>query len=887
MRTEPRATYRLQFTPEFGFDAAARVVPYLARLGVSHVYASPYLQAAKGSTHGYDVVDPTRVNDELGGAEAHARFCAALEAAGLAQMIDLVPNHMAITGGANPWWWDVLENGSSSPYATYFDVDWLDSSETRWNDKVLLPVLGDHYGRALERGELKLTHAHPGMVALVYFDHTFPLDPNSFEDLLEAAARRCGSELLRFLGESCGRLPQPTIKDRFDVDVRHRDKLVLQGLLARACAEEPGAAEAIDAEIAYINAHADLLDRLLQRQNYRLAYWRTARMDLGYRRFFDINDMAGLRAEDETVFRATHELPLKWVREGSVHGLRIDHCDGLRNPRHYFERLREAAPDAWIVAEKILEPGERLPDDWPIAGTSGYDFLNILGGLFIDPQAEAALTDCYAAFIGERHDFGGMVRDCKRQVLAELLGSDLRRLTALFQEICELNPRYRDFTRDELHAVLLEVAACFPVYRSYVRVTDRALSEDDVKHIEAAIETAREHRPELDGQALDFMKELLLLRVQGAAASELAIRFQQLTGPAMAKGLEDTAFYRYHRLIALNEVGGDPARFGVTLEQFHAECAYNQQRHPQTMLASSTHDTKRSEDVRARLAVLTELPGEWATAVVQWSGMAARHWGDGERDANAEYLLFQTLVGAWPISVERMQAFIQKAAREAKQQTAWTQVNEAYEARLAAFVEAMMADAALMEAIGAFAGRLIEAGRVNSLAATLLKLTAPGVPDIYQGTELWDLSLVDPDNRRPVDYAAREAALERAERLSVEQALEQLEQGLPKLWLIARTLALRARRPQDFGLLAAYAPLHGEGERAEHLTGFLRGDGVAVLARRFTLRLAQRGGWGETRFTLPEGRWRNVLTDEGFAGGELAVGSLMARFPVALLEQEA
>lgn len=882
MQPERIATCRLQLHPGFTLDDAARVVPYLNRLGVSHLYLSPILQAVHGSTHGYDVVDPSRVNDELGGEAALQRLCAALEQAGMGMVLDIVPNHMAVAGDQNPWWWDVLENGPSSPFAMYFDVDW-ESSEERWPNKVLLPVLGDHYGRILEAGEIRLQYAD-GLFELAYGEHRFPLDPSSLKDLLYRAYRATRIELLGFLAESCARLPQPQLTARDSVARRHRDQDVIRQLLDDTTRQDPATAEALRAEVEAINADPDALDALIEKQNYRLAWWRTAGRDLGYRRFFDINDLAGLRQEQEDVFQAVHALPIRWVREGSVQGLRVDHPDGMRDPGEYFRRLAHSCPGTWIVAEKILEPGEALPGDWPIAGTTGYDFLNLVQGLFVDPAGEPPLTRLFEAISDEEADYPGLVYESKRQVLKDLLGSELNRLSALFVDICEHHRRHRDYTRHELYLALLEVAACFPVYRSYVTPRENGVSEADIGFVETAIERAGEHRAELDSELLQFLRDLLLLRIPGDRESELALRFQQLTGPAMAKGVEDTALYRFHRLTALNEVGGDPDCFGVSVDTFHQACTRARARHPEAMLATSTHDTKRSEDVRARLVLLSEIPDTWAQSVHRWMRHNARHRRGEWPDPASEHLYYQALVGAWPIDAERMTAYMEKALREAKQHTSWTHPQEDYEQAWREFVTGTLEDPDFRGALESFLQPLIAGGRTNSLAQTLIKLTAPGIPDLYQGSELWDLSLVDPDNRRPVDFDARARLLEELPHLSPAQIRERADEGLPKLWVVHQALALRRRHPEWFRPDAAYTPLQATGERAGHAVAYLRGDGALVLVPRLVLGLA--GDWRDTRLGLPPGVWHNRLSGETLEGGDRSVAAILDALPVALLERE-
>jgi (1->4)-alpha-D-glucan 1-alpha-D-glucosylmutase len=882
MNPEPIATYRVQLRPGFGFDQAADLVPYLADLGVSHLYASPYLQAAAGSAHGYDVVDPSRVNEELGGAGAHARLCETLKAAGLGQMVDMAPNHMAISGRQNPWWWDVLENGPSSRYADYFDVDWA-ASEERWPNKVLLPVLGDHYGRILEEGGLRLSH-EGGAFMLHYEDQVFPLDPSSLAGVLSGAAESCGSETLAFLAESHARLPRPAVAARPAAACRHRDKTVLSNLLARLCRETPEAAAAITAEVDRLNRHPDAVDSLIDQQNYRLAFWRTANRDLGYRRFFDIKDLAGLRVEDIEVFRAAHALPMAWFQKGWVQGFRIDHPDGLRDPAEYFRRLNEACPGAWIVAEKILESDEKLPSDWPVAGTTGYDFLNRLGGVFINPRGEEEMTRIYEDFTRQRVDFAALITDCKRQALETLFGSEISRLASLFVDICERHRQHRDYTRQELRDALCETAVYFPVYRSYVSAARNVAGWRDEHWVGEAIERAAAQRADLDPELFLFLKHLLLLRIPGPLEGELAMRFQQLTGPAMAKGVEDTAFYRFHRLIALNEVGGNPDRFGLSIEHFHEFCAAAQAERPLTLLASTTHDTKRSEDVRARLSVLSEIPELWGQTVKRWAGRNRRHRRSDSPDGNAEYVFYQTLVGAWPIDSTRMTAYMEKAAREGKTHTSWTRPNEDYEKDLRVFIAAVMQDDAFIADLQEFVASVVHPGRINSLSQTLIRLTAPGVPDIYQGTELWDLSLVDPDNRRPVDFALRRRLLAEMLRLSPDDILARMDEGLPKLFTIRQALHLRHKRPELFGPEGAYRPLHAGGEKADHVIAFMRGADVITVAPRWPVSL--NGDWADTEVELPAGRWRNLLSGENEPGGAVRLARLLSRFPLGLLIRE-
>lgn len=881
MSVELRATYRVQFHAGFGFADAAAIADYLARLGISHLYASPYLQAAPGSTHGYDVVNYHKINEELGGAAGHAQLCAALNEMGLGQVLDIVPNHMAIAGKDNPWWWDVLENGPSSRYAAYFDVDW-DPPEAKLRNIVLLPVLADHYGRVLDTGEIRVEREEEQFV-IRYHEHVFPVSPRSLDTLLGAAADHCGSDRLAFIADALGQLPPSTATDWVAVGRRHRDKEVLHDALLRLCREQPEANAAINEKVAEINASFAELNNLLERQNYRLAYWRTAGRDLAYRRFFDINTLIGIRAEDERVFADTHALVLDWLNKGLLDGVRVDHPDGLRDPQQYFERLHSAYPSAWIVAEKILEPGEALPPSWPIAGTTGYDFIYHLNNLFIDPAGETPLTDFYAEFTGaSTTDYAAMVLEKKQWILREVLGSDLNRLTALFVDICERHPHHRDFTRHELHEMLREVIVCFPVYRTYVRAIAGQVSTQDQRIIEETIATAAANRPDLDPDLFTFFGKILLLQFRGSLESELVMRFQQLTGPVMAKGVEDTAFYNFNRLISLNEVGGDPARFAPSVEEFHQACGKLQADWPRSMLASSTHDTKRSEDVRARIHLLSEIPDRWREAVLRWAEINSRHRQGDWPDRNMEYLLYQTLIGAWPIDGERVLAYMKKASREAKVHTSWRQPNAEYESALDAFIEGILHDGEFRADLERFVMPLIESGRINSLAQTLIKLTAPGIPDFYQGSELWDLSLVDPDNRRPVDYELRRKLLGELDGATPERVWKRIDDGLPKLWVIRQTLNLRKCRrlllPQD-----SYRALACRGAKAEHLVAFARGERVVTVAPRLTLKWG--GQWGDTTIELPQGYWRNEFTAE-IVSGDVPAAALFNRFPVALLVSE-
>ncbi len=807
----PRAVYRLQLTSAFGFDAAAAVVPYLASLGVSHLYLSPILQAAAGSEHGYDVVDPTRVSVELGGEDGFDRLVEAAAANGLGVILDIVPNHMATAGRANPWWWDVLLRGPASTYARYFDIDW-DPSTSPMKDKVLLGVLGDRYGRELESGAFTLAEEDGAMVVR-YHDHAFPIAPETAEGL--------------------------------DLDAVQRDP--------------------------------EALDELLDRQHYRLAYWRTAQEELNYRRFFTVDTLIGVRAEDPRVFEDGHRSIVRRIAAGAVSGVRVDHVDGLRDPSGYLARLRAAAPDAYVIVEKILAPGETLPADFDVCGTTGYEFIAASEGLFVAGENEDSMTALYHAFTGETQPYREIAHASKLEVLDSDLGPDLDRATALLVAICDADRRQRDRTRRELRHALREVAAAFRVYRTYV--TPRTPASDfDRREVHAALDEAARRRPDIDPELWKLIGELLLLERRGAPAEELAARFQQLTPAVMAKGVEDTAFYRYHRLVSLNEVGGDPGRFGTTVEAFHEWCARTAGATPHTMLTISTHDTKRSADVRSRIDVLSELPSEWEAAVRRWSEHNDRHRAQGFPDRNLEYLAYQTLAGAWRIDADRLVEFLRKAAREAKVHTSWVDPVATYEEAVEHFARSILADAEFTSDLESFLGRnqLVARGRVTSLAQTTLLLTAPGVPDVYQGTELWAAMLVDPDNRRLVDFEARRTALERVRHLEAGDVPEEAT----KLWLVARLLDARKQTPDAFAA-AQHAPLPVTGAKAGHLVAFSRGR-LLVLVPRLVAGLGE--GWGDTEVELPAGPWTDLLGGRAEAGGRTArVAELLDRFPIAVM----
>ena len=809
--SSPCATYRVQLHGGFGFDDAAAIVPYLAKLGFSHLYCSPYLQARTGSTHGYDIVDHARLNMELGGEDGHARLLDALREHGMGHILDIVPNHMAINDSANEWWWDVLKNGLHSPYASFFDIDWGPPGAES-HRRVLVPILSDRYERVLEGGEVTFGFVDGAPVAR-YHGYTLPLAPATEPDDVES--------------------------------VNRDDKAVHE---------------------------------VLERQNYRLEYWRVASREINYRRFFAINDLAALRSENPEVFRRTHALILGLVEQGDLQGLRVDHIDGLRRPAEYLSQLRAAAPpDTYIVVEKVLEIDERLAD-WPVQGTTGYDFLNRVNGLFVDPAGEVALTSVYESFTGDAASLDNQRRAKKLAFVDSELASDLERLTDLMAGICERGAGKREYTRDALRSVLAETMAAWPVYRTYVDPAARSVDDRDREVVERAILTARRRRTDLPGELFDLLGDALLLRIDAQAEDGFALRFQQTTGAVMAKAIEDTLFYTYNRLVSLNEVGGDPGRFGVAPEEFHRLNADAQRDWPESMLATSTHDTKRSEDVRVRISLLSQMPDRWREAVRRWSEMNDRHRRSNLPSRDDEYLLYQTLVGAWPLGSDRANEYMTKAAKEAKVHTSWIDPDFDYDAALRSFVGAVLSDKTFVSEVDEFVAPLVRPGRIASLAQTLMKLTAPGVPDIYQGSEIWDLSLVDPDNRRPVDYDTRSTTMD-----SIGDFPPSLsDDGAAKMFVLQRALAVRTELPEAFGAGSTYEPLAATGDHVDRVVAYARGDQVIAIAPRLTYELPDMY---DTVLALPPDTWTDRFSGRSHQGA-VSLEELWVDFPVSLLTKD-
>ena len=862
----PRATYRLQLHPGFTFAAAAAAVPYLAELGISHLYLSPVLQAVAGSTHGYDVVDPDRVNAALGGEDGFAALALAARAAGLGILLDIVPNHMSIAGTANRWWVDVLENGAASYYAHYFDVDWGTGDE-----RVLLPVLGERYGRALTSGRLAI--ARGGAVFEVRAGELrFPLAPHTLGRIVRRAGDRIADAELQFIGDALAGLPRTgevSARRR-----RHRDKAVL---LARLAELGDRVAAALDAELAAINADPIELDAILEAQSYRLAHWSVAGSQLTYRRFFDITSLVGLCNEVPDVLAASHRRVFAWLADGTIDGVRVDHVDGLRDPEGYLRRLREARPEpagpAWIVVEKILAHGELLPASWPVDGTTGYDFMEHVAALLVDRDGERSLTETFRAYTGTAFDPAGESRRARLEVMTDALHSELARLTELAARACGASPACRDYTRAEIETALAELLAGYPTYRTYLggeqpRPADR-------ERIARAADAAVRARPELERDLVGFLEAALAFELTTAESIDLARATQQVSGPIVAKGDEDTLLYRQVRLLSRCEVGADLAMFAIDPREAHARFAGGG---PRSLLATSTHDSKRGEDVRARIAVLSELPEIWDAAVARWRARAEAGWGDVPPDRVFEYTMWQTMVGAWPLSLARAQQFAEKATREARLRTSWRRPDAGYEAARTCWLAAVYADRELIADLAALVVSLRTHGDRNSLAQLLIKLTAPGVPDFYQGSELCNDALVDPDNRRPVDLEARSRLLHQLTDAKPEQIARDL--GLAKLWTIRRVLALRERQPDQ--LAAPYQALAAAGPHAHRVFAFARGDELVAVVPRLGVRAE---AWRDTTLTLGAGTWRDVLSDRDIAGGTQLVASLWRVFPIALLRR--
>ena len=981
--SRPVSSYRVQLNSGFRFEHARRLVGYFHALGVSHLYSSPILKARPGSPHGYDITDHTQLNPEIGSDEDLRALVRELKNYGMGQILDFVPNHMGIGFGSNPWWTDVLANGRASEFAGFFDLDW-DPLKPELRDKLLLPVLGDQYGAELEAGHIHLACDDEGL-RVAYYDKRFPLDPRSIPMIFEAVMpksdsaqteerRRDEAADLSSVLQELRDLPPHSETDPDRVKLRQSKVGPLLERFARVLRTSPWIRQLAEEAVEQCNGKPgdlrsfDYLHRLLEAQVYRLANWRVSGEEINYRRFFDINDLVGLRMEDPRVFAATHQLLRRLLATDAVQGLRIDHCDGLLNPRQYLIRLQmlyaasqclgeepspplaengielemqEAfgrhdwvldRPPCYVVVEKILLPGEDLPAEWLVDGTSGYEFTAFVNGLFIDGANEERFTELYHRFIGGAVELDLLIYNSKKLIMHSSLASEVNVLAHLLDEISVTDRYARDFTRKALRDVIREAIACFPVYRTYIDERGE-VAERDVAYINRAMRIAKRRNPDKAPASFDFLRDILLLKRretedQPAYRKKLyfTLKFQQLTGPVMAKGLEDTTFYVYNRFVANNEIGGSPKQFSVSVEQFHQSNQKRAAERPFSMLATSTHDTKHSEDVRARLDVLSEMPRTWRNQVLRWQRLNQPHkraLGDGRvvPDANEEYLLYQTLVGTWPFGsntpqsrdyISRIQQYMAKAVHEAKVNLSWINTDPEYVDALQQFVEKILTQPQrgnpnrFLERFLEFLPPVIFFGAINSLAQRLLLLTSPGNPDIYQGTELWDLSLVDPDNRRPVDYELRQQLVAELDRRSeagnlpalCSELLKNFEDGRIKLWTTLQALRFRRERRELFHS-GDYTPLEVRGSQRQHVVSFARereGETIVVAVPRFSLTLA--GGetraplgdlWQDTEILLPFRSWQtleNIYTGEAMkisSARALLCREVFAHFPVALL----
>ena len=998
IRRIPVATYRLQFNHLFRFSDAKSIVAYLNELGISDCYASPYFMAKKGSLHGYDILNHNQINPEIGTEGEYEEFVEELKKYGMGQILDIVPNHMNITEKENAWWMDVLENGQSSIYAEFFDIDWKPVKDELEN-KVLLPILGDQYGQVLENQELNLRFEE-GAFFIDYADKTFPVELTSYHRILkfriDDLEKEIGKdhphvqELLSII-TALTHLPPHTERDRPKIMERRREKEIIKKRLSNLYHDSDQIRAFINQNLLFFNGNKenpqsfDLLHELLDGQVYRLSYWRVATEEINYRRFFDINELAAIRMENPLVFNEAHQLTFKLVKEGKVTGLRVDHPDGLYNPVEYFYRLQKGCftqiclhemekemtgkpenpssfADAaslqerigslydeelfrnfssplrtffYIVGEKILTKGERIPDDWPIFGTVGYVFLNPVNGLFIATENAKAFDRIYSRFINSKIDYQDLFYEKKKLIMLTAMSSETNTLGHELNRISEKDRRTRDFTLNSLTIAIMEAIACFPVYRTYV--TSCGVVERDQRYIELAIAKAKKKNPALNVTIFDFLKNVLLLRYPHDFEEadkmewlEFAMKFQQACAPIMAKGLEDTVFYVYNRFASLNEVGGNPEKFGTTLEAFHGQNIERSKSWPYGLITTSTHDTKRSEDVRARLNILSEIPDEWHHHMNRWSRLnkGKKSVIDGQfvPDRNEEYLLYQDLIGVWPLQPmeeadyelfkKRIRDYMLKAIREAKVNSSWISPNINYEEALLKFIDAILSyrqKNPFLKDFYELQKKVSYFGMLNSLSQTLLKITSPGTPDFYQGMEIWDFSLVDPDNRRPVNFEIRKKMLEALKEkmaargpdltgLTRELVLGWTD-GSIKLYLTFRALHYRKQNHKLF-MDGAYIPLWGDGDLKDHVCAFARqgqGKVVLVVVPRFLSRLTQADEtplgmevWGDSSITMPseivEERFRNIFTGEMVdttdrdGKSKLILGQVFANFPVAMLE---
>ena len=984
----PLSTYRLQFNAQFRFRDAHEIVPYLHSLGISDIYASPYFKARMGSLHGYDILDQNSLNPEIGTEAEYDALVAELKRWDMGQILDIVPNHMCIDGQGNALWLDVLENGPSSIFASFFDINWHPVKQ-ELDNKILIPILGDQYGRVLESGELRLSFAD-GSFFITYYNNKLPVIPKTYNNILTLNIEDLERELtadnpqfqeLMSIVTALRHLPPTTEQDPERIAERYREKEVVKRRLGELYHHSTVIRCYIDGNVATFNgtqgdlSSFDLLDTLLRAQVYRVAHWRVATEEINYRRFFDINSLGAIRVEDPAVFEETHRLVFALVAAGKISGLRIDHADGLRDPEEYFRRLQSACfmrqrcgvpalqpPEGsgeegreaalreeydrivatdptykpfFIIGEKILLKAEKVPEGWPVFGTTGYDFAVQVNGLFVDTANAKLFEKLYMRFLQHHIDFQDVVDENKKLVMYAAMSSEINTLGHYLNKISELNRHTRDFTLYSLIKSIVAVIAHFPVYRTYINSFE--ISDRDRQYIEAAVSRAKRQNPAISVSVFDFIRDVLLLRFPDNINDEHKLvwldfvkRFQQITGPVMAKGVEDTAFYVYNRLVSLNEVGGSPERFGISLETFHGQNIERCKSRPLAMLATSTHDTKRSEDVRARITVLSEIPEQWRESLYHWSRQNRKFKrivdGKPAPNRNEEYLLYQTLVGTWPFCApgddefvefrRRIKEYLLKAMREAKVNTSWISPNSQHEDAVMDFIDSILKKSRhnnFIDDFSAFQELTANCGIFNSLAQVLLKITSPGIPDFYQGNELWDFSLVDPDNRRLVDYRSRKKLLD--ELIQKETAAGPLQtarevvatrnDGRIKLHLTYKALNFR-RDNRELFASGRYLPLTVEGSCQTHVCAFERsvnGSSVMVVVPRFCTRLIQDGKglplgpdvWRDTRVIQPSdmtpSRYRNLFTGEVLHPREeqgrlsLALQDILAVYPVAMLEQ--
>lgn len=953
----PTSVYRLQFNSTYTFVNAVDLIDYLQELGINDCYTSPLMKAMPGSQHSYDVTDHTQLNPEIGTEEEFGSFAEKLRSQDMGLIVDIIPNHMCISVPYNPWWNDVLENGPSSPYANFFNIDW-DPPRRELSNKVLLPFLDQQFGRVIENKELQVLYEN-GCFYVQYYEARYPTNPKSWNHILEPAVKELEKHLndndpdffeLQSIITALDHLPDITETAPHKVRERMREKEIIKNRLASLLNRNKTIKTCIDNTLKRLNGtkqapHTfDHLEGFLKEQSYRLSHWRVAHDEINYRRFFDISELAGIRAENPKLFVALHDIVMKMISRGWVTGLRIDHVDGLFHPNHYLRELQhaclkalrgeqldvslsETSPWFYVIVEKILSGNERLRNHWPVHGTTGYDFLNLLNGLFVDKNSEEQFIENYSNFTDLSFDISQLLYTSKRFILNVSMSSELFVLARHLDRISEQHRYSRDFTLQSLRTALRSVMASLSVYRSYICADEKRIDNEDRHFIVEAIQKAKHLNPALSASVFDFIENVLLLKeppglddAQREERNNFVMRFQQLTGPVMAKGLEDTVFYRFYPLASLNEVGAEIGHFGISIEEFHKNNLYRQQHWPHSFLSSSTHDTKRSEDVRARINVLSEIPEEWNNAIHRWEQMnrdKKKTLDNGEcfPDRNEEYLLYQTLVGSWPLEplnekthteyVARIDQYMNKAMKEAKIHTSWINPNEKHDKSVQEFIHAILDrnhPNSFLKDLEQFLAKVKYAGMYNSLSQTLLKIISPGIPDFYQGSELWNFTLVDPDNRRPVNYGLRKQLLKEMSvelqsnrNTYIDTLISHPEDGKIKLFIIKEALALR-RQHKDLFSQGDYIALQTKGERKEHVIAFsraLNGDGTVTLAGRFYSKLSAptavplgHTAWKDTVVEgLTPGRYQDVFTHQEFeSNGTLSLAKVFHHLPIALLK---